>query len=140
MLAHLLKVLLICFQLLYLPTHRSSLNFFCGSFAVDLDLVFPFLLAFSGDIFQKMFGSHFEMVIHVNVFPIRMTYFAKSVHVELPHKGGKIAVFEINGQNFFRKPTDVFDIEGVLSGGPANNIFIIGVLNHLVELEDEEWD
>jgi hypothetical protein len=58
-----------------------------------------------------------------------MTRFSESIHVELANKGGEVAMFEVPRQHFLGKLADVLDIEGIGSGGPADDRFNLSILN-----------
>lgn len=88
-----------------------------------LEVDFPF------DVFEEGAVTSFKAVILVDVLSIIMAYFPESVHVELPDKRGEVVVLEESGQNSLSKLTDAFNVEGVVGGGPANDLVDRRVLN-----------
>lgn len=58
-----------------------------------------------------------------------MAYFIEAIHVKLPNKGGKVAMFEIFGENSVCESVDVFYIEWVFGESPVDIVwtgFILG--------------
>lgn len=52
-----------------------------------------------------------EMLVHVDVVPIRMADLLEAIHVELPDEGSEVMVLEVGRQRFFCEFRDVFDLE-----------------------------
>jgi hypothetical protein len=66
--------------------------------------------------------------MRVDVLSVRVAYFSEAVHVELAYEGAKVAVFEVAWEDFFGEEGDVFDVERVASGGPADGGLDLSIL------------
>ena len=80
---------------------------------INFDLVVSLVFDLPGDIFEKMPGVGFEVLIHINIIALIVTYFAKAIHVELADKRGEVAVLEVYWKNFLCELADTLNCEGV---------------------------
>lgn len=123
--AEFFKIFLVGAQLLYLSRHSGV---FVAISTIEFDLLLPVFFDFAGDVFEEVFGPLFEVIVHVDVVAVRMADLPEAVHVELADKGGKIAMFEVNGEDVFCKFADGVYAEGVTRGCPAYYLGIVSVL------------
>lgn len=50
-----------------------------------------------------------------------MAYFVKAVHIQLPHEGGKVPMFEIFGEYLFSESGDAFNVKGIAGRSPPKD-------------------
>ena len=68
-------------------------------------------------------GSRFEMSVHVDIFPLSVRDFAKSVDVELTDEGCVVFVVEVTWKDLLGEAGYVLDAEGVAVGSPRNRLY-----------------
>lgn len=100
--------------------------------SIQRDTILFLEIDFSFYVFEQATVASFETIIFVNVLSILMADFPEAVHVQLPDKGREVVVFKESRQYSLRKLTDAFDVKGVVSAGPANDLVDRGVLNELI--------
>jgi hypothetical protein len=69
------------------------------------------------------------LMVEDGAFFFVTAYFAEAVHVELSYEGGEVGVFEVAQEDLVGEAGDVFDDEGFLVVGPADDGEVVGVLS-----------
>jgi hypothetical protein len=77
---------------------------------------------------MELFCSLLKILMKVDVISIRVADLPKGIHVKLADEGAEITVFKISWQDFLGEAADVFYVEGVSCGCPADGVFYLSVL------------
>lgn len=129
-LAHFFKVFLIDFQLLNLFGDRC-LDASVSAALVQLKLLLLLFLVLSADVLKQILSSCFEVLVHINIFPLRMAYFFEPIHIQLANKRSKVPMLEVLRQNFLRELCDIFNWKGIIVGSPINGFRVVFILSKI---------
>ena len=62
------------------------------------------------------------------VLVVAVSRLVEVVHVELPHEGGEVVVFEVGGQHLVNELRQVFHHEGLAIVHPADDLVVVDIL------------